>query len=754
MLTNPCSPSELGTPVGYELDSLPIDFANSATILPTWTQQAQVSPNTDKLIFLADNYKAGNIASALPQWETLTSDKNILSIVKYGLPIQFESLPHPQTPYKYSLNAQDTAMVDREITSLLTKGAIIPTDVQPTDYFSPVFPRVNKDGTPRLLLNLKTLNAYVKYIHFKMESFQCVLNMLQQNCWMASIDLKSAFYSVPIHPKHQKYLKFLWDQPYMFVVMPNGYADAPRIFTKILKPVLSYLRSLGFCSVVFLDDSYLQGSTYAECLQNVTCTIRALQQLGFTIHPTKSILTPTQNIEFLGYIVDSVTMTITLPLRKKEKRKNSCQHLLQTPNPTIRTVASLIGNFVAATEAVPYARLHYHTMENEKISALATRKGDFDKTMMLSSAALLDVSWWLQNIDHQFRNITPIPIHHTIFCDASKQGWGAHCATAHAGGPWLQQEWRDGDINVMELTAANLALHSFCKPPCYVPEDPVFSGNRLLPLSEDPFKGNRQPTTHIRFMLDNTTAVSYINHMGGSRSLKCNAISQEMWIWAETHGIWLSAAHIPGIDNEIADHYSRHLDDTKEWTIMDSTFNHITSILGIPTIDLFASRINHKVTPYVSWHPDPGCHAVDAFSILWHQEYIYCFPPFSLVWRTLSKIAMEKVDALLIAPLWPMQSWYPSAIRMLVDHPIVFQASNNHLQLPHKPHAIHPLHPGLHLMALKLSGDSSKTTKFLNRLKTSSYHPGDHPLKRNMKESLGNGKHFVLRNTLIPFIQL
>ena len=714
--------------------------------------KTDLTPN--HLFALVEQYSAGNISSALKHWEKLTSDKNIIAILKYGLSLQFMSLPQPKPPFTYVLDAEATQMVDTEIEKLLKTGAVVPTTITSSDYFSPIFPRTNKDGTPRIILNLKTLNETIEAIHFKMESIHYVINMVRQNCWMASVDLKSAFYSVPIHPNHQHYLNFFWGIPYKFVVMPNGYADAPRVFTKLLKPAFASLRSQGYCSVVYLDDSYLQGNTYMDCLLNIHETVHTLQQLGFTIHPKKSVLIPTQTIEFLGFLIDSVAMTITLPQGKMDKIKTLCRVILTTPNPTIREVAQLIGNLVAATEAVPLAPLHFRTLENEKIVALKQRKGNFDCSMVLTPLALSDISWWLNNIDLQVRHILPVPISLTIYCDASKLGWGAQCATQHAGGHWLQNEWETADINVMELTAAKFALFSFCKPD-KVPEDPAMHGNRHIPLlSEDPLQGNRQHSQHVRLVIDNITAVSYINHMGGSHSLACNALSREIWTWAEEHHLWLSAAHIPGVDNSVADHYSRKFDDTKEWSITIPTFQVLTTILGHPDIDLFASRTNRKVTPYVSWHPDPGSLAVDAFSIPWSQPLVYCFPPFSLIWKTLSKIWLEKATAILIAPLWHTQSWYPYALQLIVDHPIVFPASRHHLYLPHKPQETHQLHPGLHLMALKLSGDCYKTTAFLHKLKNSSFPHGGLAHGRNMRVYLPNGKAFVVDGILIPFVQL
>ena len=80
---------------------------------------------------------------------------------------------------------------------------------------------------------------------------------------MVSIDLKDAYYSVPIHKDYQKYLKFQWrGKLYHYTCFPNGLAICPRKFTKLLKPVFSNLRSIGHLSVIFIGDSYLQGADF------------------------------------------------------------------------------------------------------------------------------------------------------------------------------------------------------------------------------------------------------------------------------------------------------------------------------------------------------------------------------------------------------------------------------------------------------------------------------------------------------------
>ena len=71
-----------------------------------------------------------------------------------------------------------------------------------------------------------------------------------------------------------------------------------RVFTKILKPPFALLRKLGHLSVVHVDGTYLQGENVLECMHNREDTVALLEALGFTIHPDKSQLIPTQKICF------------------------------------------------------------------------------------------------------------------------------------------------------------------------------------------------------------------------------------------------------------------------------------------------------------------------------------------------------------------------------------------------------------------------------------------------------------------------
>ena len=90
-----------------------------------------------------------------------------------------------------------------------------------------------------------------------MESIQNVLNVILKDAFMASIDLKDAFYSVTVAAHHQKYLKYFTKKYFKFTCVPNGYCPGMRIFINITKVPFSVLRMQGHTSVVYVDNSYL-----------------------------------------------------------------------------------------------------------------------------------------------------------------------------------------------------------------------------------------------------------------------------------------------------------------------------------------------------------------------------------------------------------------------------------------------------------------------------------------------------------------
>ena len=258
---------------------------------------------------------------------------------------------------------------------------------------------------------------------------------MRPGCFMASVDLKDAYYTVPIHPSHQKYLKFYFDGVfYTYTCWPNGLASAPRLFTKLLKPVYSTLRSMGHLNSGYIDDSYLQGDTSKECYKNVVDTVTLFTQLGFHVHPEKSVFIPSQKLTFLGFVLDSIAMTVTPTEDKAQRIRSVCATLLQTQMPTIRQVAEVIGILVSNFPGAQYGPLHYRHLERDKYLALIANKGDFAGKMQISPPALAEIQWWHNNADTLKRDIHQDHPSVSIQSDASTLGWGAVYGTQKTGG--------------------------------------------------------------------------------------------------------------------------------------------------------------------------------------------------------------------------------------------------------------------------------------------------------------------------------
>ena len=271
--------------------------------------------------------------------------------------------------------------------------------------------------------------------------------------------------------------------------------------------------------------------------------------------------------------------------------------------------------------------------------------------MRISLHSREDLLWWYHNLSHQKRIIRISPPDRTIYCDASSEGWGASFEGKKTGGRWSFDEM-NYHINVLELMAIEYALKSLCKD---------FQNEGISILS------------------DNTTAIAYLKNGGGTRSIQCNDLAKNIWQWCAHKNIWFMVTHIPGIENVEADYESRHFTENTEWSLHPDIFANVIQNMGKPDVDLFASKNNFQVKPYVSWGPDPFAIAVNAFHIKWNSfDLCYIFPPFRLLNRVLQKIFNERARAIVIAPDWPAQPWYAN-IHRKSRKTLYFNKQNNNL---------------------------------------------------------------------------
>ena len=182
--------------------------------------------------------------------------------------------------------------------------------------------------------------------------------------------------------------------------------------------------------------------------------------------------------------------------------------------------------------------------------------------------------------------------------------------------------------------------------------------------------------------------------------------------------IWLTACHVPGVLNFEADKSSRQFNERIEWQLQPSIFLKIT-----------------------------------AFSFSWSGKFVYIFPPFSLLNRCLQKLENDKTLALLIAPVWPTQVWWPRLLSLLVANPLLLPQDKDFLILPQSG-TLHPLRNQMRLMACLLSGNTMKQEEYRSQLLDCSWHPGEEVLRNNTPGTSKNGQLFVSKGKSIIFNHL
>ncbi|XP_041978933.1 uncharacterized protein LOC121732959 [Aricia agestis] len=300
---------------------------------------------------------------------------------------------------------------------------------------------------------------------------------------------------------------------------------------------------------------------------------------------------------------------------------------------------------------------------------------DYNEYMTLPSSLLPDLNWWLSSIMYSNNSIKDDNNYCLeIFSDASTTGWGASCGDQRASGRWSQEEIHF-HINQLELLAAYFALKIFSK---------------------------NYSNCNILMRVDNTTAISYINRMGGIQYPHLSKVARDIWQWCEVRKLFVFASYIKSSDNIIADQESRRTHPDVEWELSLQGYEILLKNLSvIPVIDLFATRVNKKCVKFVSWFNDPDAFTIDAFTLDWSKIGIfYAFPPVAIIPKVLRKIIVDKAEGIVVVPLWPTQPWYPMFLRLLASKLVYIDCNN--FYIPDSSHR--NIHRNITLVAGILSG--------------------------------------------------
>jgi hypothetical protein len=462
----------------------------------------------------------------------------------------------------------------------------------------------------------------------------------------------------------------------------------------------------------------------ARLLQDRDTVLWVFQLLGLVINWKKSSLVPQQIIEFLGFQVDSRRMTLTLPEDKIQDIQARCHNLLKRETTTVRHLAKLIGKLTASAQAVLSAPLYYRRLQMQKSRALLQGHQSYESMVTLTPECKKELRWWIEELEQcNGKTILKPQPDLIITTDASKTGWGGEMNGIRTQGQWSMEE-ATLHINLLEMKAAEFVVKAFTKD---------------------------KKDIHCHLRMDNSSCVAQVNKMGGTRSAPLFEAVSSLWNYCLQKGITLTAEHLAGSQNLIADEMSRVFTDSSNWKLQEGVFQTIQQRWGPLGIDLFPDRLNAQMERYASWKPDPMAIQVDSFLMNWKDQQAYAFPPFCLVNRCLAKIKWEQATVVIITPVWHTQIWYPHLLEMSISLPLLLPPIPDLLKGPRGQ--MHPMieQGHLHLAAWRVSGDTQEQFQFQKQLQPSSEMHGERGLKKLTVAPGISGVAGVVRDKLIHF---
>ena len=517
----------------------------------------------------------------------------------------------------------------------------------------PAFLLKKSSGGHRFIHDLRLTNLGARFPKRKLKTLDKTLPLIGKHAWLASLDLKNAYYLVKLHQESRKWVQFSWrGVVYRFNRLPMGLSPSMHVFSAYMAPVVKFLTlKLGHAIICDYADDILfifNNTTRAKARSLMTRAMQILDALDIEV-ARKSKPEPTKRLEHLGFVINTATNRLSIPGKKitdiKRHLKRCLKRGVGPQGVRLSHLASTIGKLVAALPVVKLGRLHMDALHAEKIYMVKNFGWGSPRTVRLSREAIEDLSWWMDRLTVQatFRKPWEMQISR-VYTDAADNGWGGVLYSAGTK-EWIRGRFlgdrRHLHINVKEVAAMWEAL--------------LFWGPKL--------RGQHVRGQHVNVLTDNITTRAAINRWY-CRSQAIKPLIAKIFGLCEEYGVHLSASYIPTAQNVEADALSRDLDmprlpTSAEYGLARSKFEALCEELDFkPRIDLFASSANAKLSAFVDIRQD-------AFKVSWPSK-AYAFPPPNQLNKLLDRLqaSRKKTEVLVVTPAWTGKPWFGRLARM------------------------------------------------------------------------------------------
>jgi hypothetical protein len=647
-----------------------------------WTTQEVLRLHTNGMLELApmhDGDKA--IETDAPPWERQS--------VGHCAP-KFRAVPPSNMTVSLDGLSQEELLLQQRLLQqnqeLARSASVLPTkpnnNVSFSDWESAVFTVPKKDAGNRLCTNLKPLNAFQEARPFKLEGVKEIKAMIRPGDYGMTADLKDAYTQCGLSSVDRKLTRFWWNGVrYQWRTLMFGLAQAPYLWTKLLKPVIAHLRTIGIRCILYLDDLIVVAGSKVQTAEHMAIAMATFgEHLGLKWKVSKCDLLPKQEFEALGLIWNSDQMTVSVNKARMSALQHAAKRLLKRfkeKQPVkVRDLARVVGQAQSCTDGVQHTRRF--TAALKWILRKQVKKKGWDGLCdnVDWSLAIASLEWWInQSNDHNLSPLVSRP-------HRRRARYGADAAGTLGWGAWLEfagKTWTTFGVFTPKETKEHINVKEFLAQ---------VLGAR--PLVDQAIPRHLQVDLLLEKLTDNTTALRYANKLYGPVQ-RLVELSCEQYDWAVARGLEERSSHIAGVDHILADDLSRidvlaMQNDLSEWSIPTNLMRtHVFQVWGQPDFDLFATRVNKHCKRFASYRLDDEAELLDAFRHNWRGlgMRLYAFPPFNQVARTIKKVNDDKVhQMILVTPFWPTQSWFPALMRMSTELPYVLPSDPMTLRPP------------------------------------------------------------------------
>ena len=659
--------------------------------------------------------------AALQATETPAAAEALLQELRHGV-----RLPAPTSPYDRPNSptcAKHQQFVDDEIEDYVAQGVLRRLGQETT---VPMHMRRGimaiqvevQQGAPRLVINGTPWGEQVeppaKFAH---EDLRQLASTLERGAWCTKFDIRRMFLCLPVAPESQPWLCVRWGGSlYTWCGLPLGLTHSPLAAHRFVRPAVRLLRRAGVKLCQYVDDALVFSDSPASATHSASAYAQVFARLGWLLHPRKCVVEPTQQVQFLGFVLHTqhpscsyapvVTMTSARRWSIVRAAKELARAARKGKEVRVRALASLVGAVVSTMAAfLPAQAL---TRATTKLLARAVQECGWRGTVTISQPVLDELSVIRATVAAELWTERPLspPLTPTLVLTTDASGWGYGAFLSTPSDPdvplfpphqavWPQSAHSPPPIpsfaqvlsHVISMTQKRLTQDQLTvlatmadlleRTPLIT--DKVDDGTKVAEPVGDSHStvletlgillsvlhlADKIGGANLLVRTDNTTAIRAVTRAHSPSSplltrlgLLCRFALQV----ADTPLV--AVIHLPGTSNTMADTASRGWlagNARLEWPI---SRQHLSAALisletTMPDLDAFASPANAVCARFWSLRPSPTAEAVDAMAQDWKGRSLYINPPFSLMQRVVTKLLHDRPRrTVLVTPDWPSTTW-------------------------------------------------------------------------------------------------